>query len=79
EDKLNGFFDTAKINNNLITLKNQMRINSDETTVQWIRNLIDYQTVNNIPHDNKGYEIKVFDTPNELEQSIRRKAQTTDS
>lgn len=79
EEKMNGFFDTAKINDNLITLKNQMRINSDETTVQWIRNLIDHQTVNNIPNDNKGYEIKVFDTPNELEQSIRRKARTTDS
>ncbi|MDT3919848.1 DUF2075 domain-containing protein, partial [Staphylococcus saprophyticus] len=46
---------------------------------EWIRNLVDNQKVQNIPYDKKGYEIKVFDNPNELEQSIKDKAQNTDS
>ena len=52
-----------------------MRINSDETTFNWIRNLIDNQTINKLPKDSKGYEIKVFDSPNELEVAIKDKAQ----
>ena len=78
-DKLNYHFDSAKNKNNHIILRNQMRINSDETTIEWIRNLVDNQKVQNIPYDKKGYEIKVFDNPNELEQSIKDKAQNTDS
>ncbi|MBO1221974.1 DUF2075 domain-containing protein [Staphylococcus nepalensis] len=78
-DKLNYYFDYAKNKNNHITLKNQMRINSDESTINWIRNLIDNQVINNIPFDNKGYEIKVFNTPEELEKTIRDKAQNTES
>ena len=50
-----------------------MRINSDETTFNWIRNLIDNQTINKLPKDSKGYEIKVFDSPNELEVAIKIK------
>ncbi|UBV40165.1 DUF2075 domain-containing protein [Staphylococcus xylosus] len=78
-DKLNYHFESAKNKNNHIILKNQMRINSDEATIDWIRNLIDKQVINNIPYDNKGYEIKIFDAPNELEQSIKDKAQNTNS
>jgi len=79
KDKLNKYFECAKNKNNHVTLKNQMRINSDETTIHWIRNLVDNQTIKNIPYDNKGYKIKIFDTPDELEKSIRDKAQNTDS
>ncbi|WP_436966029.1 DUF2075 domain-containing protein [Staphylococcus shinii] len=78
-DKLNYYFDYAKNKNNHIILKNQMRINSDESTNNWIRNLIDNQVINNIPFDSKGYEIKVFDTPNELEKAIKDKSQHTES
>ncbi|MCG7338835.1 DUF2075 domain-containing protein [Staphylococcus sp. ACRSN] len=78
-DKLNYYFDSAKIKNNHIRLKNQMRINGDEATVNWIRNLVDNQKISNIPYDNKGYEIKIFDTPNELKKAINDKSQNTDS
>ena len=56
-----------------------MRINSDDSTVKWIRNLVDNQTINTIPKDKKGYEIKIFDTPVDLENAIRNKAQHIDS
>ncbi|MGX9977229.1 DUF2075 domain-containing protein [Staphylococcus gallinarum] len=78
-DKLNYYFDNAKIKNNHIKLKNQMRINSDDETINWIRNFVDNQTITNIPYDNKGYEIKIFDTPNELQKAINDKSQITDS
>ncbi|MBW0762230.1 DNA/RNA helicase domain-containing protein [Mammaliicoccus lentus] len=78
-DKLNYYFDCAKNKNNHITLKNQMRINSDEATINWIRNLVDDQVINNIPFDKKGYEIKIFDTPMELKKSIKDKSQNTES
>lgn len=78
-DKLNEYFDVTKSKNNLVTLKNQMRINSDDSTVKWIRNLVDNQTINTIPKDKKGYEIKIFDTPVDLENAIRNKAQHIDS
>lgn len=78
-DKLNEYFDVTKSKNNLVTLKNQMRINSYDSTVKWIRNLVDNQTINTIPKDKKGYEIKIFDTPVDLENAIRNKAQHTDS
>lgn len=78
-EKLNYYFDNAKIKNNHIKLKNQMRINSDDETINWIRNFVDNQTITNIPYDNKGYEIKIFDTPNELQKAINDKSQSTDS
>lgn len=78
-EKLNDYIECAKNKNNHVTLKNQMRINSDEKTVKWIRNLVDNKKINNIPRDKKGYDIKIFDSPEELESCIREKAQSTDS
>ncbi|MDO0957351.1 DUF2075 domain-containing protein [Mammaliicoccus sciuri] len=78
-EKLNNYIECAKNKNNHVTLKNQMRINSDEKTVKWIRNLVDNKKINSIPRDKKGYDIKIFDSPEELESCIREKAQSTDS
>ncbi|MCD8771471.1 DUF2075 domain-containing protein [Mammaliicoccus sciuri] len=78
-EKLNNYIECAKNKNNHVTLKNQMRINSDEKTVKWIRNLVDNKKINDIPRDKKGYDIKIFDSPEELESCIREKAQNTDS
>ncbi|WP_154837025.1 DUF2075 domain-containing protein [Staphylococcus sp. Marseille-Q1834] len=79
EDQLEKYFNDSQSKNNHIILRNQMRINSDEITFNWIRNLIDEQTINNIPNDSKGYEIKIFDSPDMLEKEIRNKAQNTES
>ncbi len=78
-EKLNDYIECAKNKNNHVTLKNQMRINSDEKTVKWIRNLVDNKKIDDIPRDKKGYDIKIFDSPEELESCIREKAQSTDS
>lgn len=78
-EKLNDYIECAKNKDNHVTLKNQMRINSDEKTVKWVRNLVDNKKINDIHRDKKGYDIKIFDSPEELESCIREKAQSTDS
>ncbi len=59
--------------NNYIELKNQMRIHSSKETVQWIRNIIDLQEVGPIPHDELGYDLRIFESPQELETAIVEK------
>ena len=56
--------------NNYIELKNQMRIHSSKETVQWIRNIIDLQEVGPIPHDELGYDLRVFESPQLLQDAI---------
>ena len=69
----------AQLNGNLMYLSNQMRINSDKATVDWIRSLIDEQEVGKIPADSKNYDIQIFDSPEELHAAIKAKAQSQDS
>ncbi|MBM9560635.1 DUF2075 domain-containing protein [Limosilactobacillus fermentum] len=57
---------------NLIELKNQLRIDANESTIQWVRDLVDRQKVGKLQPDSK-YEIKVFDSPKDLENAIQIK------
>ncbi|MDT3993959.1 DUF2075 domain-containing protein, partial [Mammaliicoccus fleurettii] len=76
---LDKLINSAREKDNHIKLKNQLRINSGIETINWIRTIIDKQIVNPIPIDSKGYEIKIFDSPNDLQNKIRNKATKTDS
>lgn len=57
---------------NLIELKNQLRIDANESTIQWVCDLVDHQKVGKLQPDSK-YEIKVFDSPKDLENAIQIK------
>lgn len=57
---------------NVIYLKNQMRIDASQATIDWLRNLIDNGIINKIPQDSK-YQIKVFKTPEEMQKAIEKK------
>lgn len=57
---------------NLIELKHQLRIDANESTIQWVRDLVDHQKVGKLQPDSK-YEIKVFDSPKDLENAIQIK------
>lgn len=57
---------------NLIELENQLRIDANESTIQWVRDLVDHQKVGKLQPDSK-YEIKVFDSPKDLENAIQIK------
>ncbi|WP_443255851.1 DUF2075 domain-containing protein [Streptococcus sp. S784/96/1] len=62
----------ASLKGNLIKLNNQMRIKSSPDTFEWIRNIIDKCVITDLKYD-QDYDIKIFDTPLELQQAIREK------
>ena len=49
-----------------------MRINSNKKTAEWIRNLVDYRSISNIPKDDI-FELKIFDSPITLKKAIFEK------
>ena len=63
----------------MVYQSHEMRINSDKATVNWIRSLIDEQEVGEIPSDSKNYDIRNFDSPEELHAAIKVKAESQDS
>lgn len=74
QDELEKIKAMSKENDNYIFLTNQMRIEAEDQTIDWIRHLIDKQTVLNIPKDKKGYEIKVFEDANQMHKAIKEKS-----
>ena len=58
---------------NLIPLHQQLRIQASHEVVHWIDQFTKERKIDTIPRDNK-YEIKIFDTPNEMDFEIEKKA-----
>lgn len=79
EDTLQQIIESSQQNDNYIRLLNQMRIHADKQTIHWIRNLVDNRTIENIPKDSLGYEIKVFESPKSLYEEIKSKNENKDS
>ncbi|ASN62205.1 DUF2075 domain-containing protein [Latilactobacillus curvatus] len=78
--QLDNLLDEVEQQGNLVTLNKQLRINAGAATIGWIRGLIDRGMVKPLPkHDEKGYEIKLFDTPQALQNAIETKAKNEDS
>lgn len=57
---------------NIIRLENQMRMQANSKTSQWIKDFIYKQKIKPLPQDD-NYEIKFLDNPYELEQAIKEK------
>ena len=53
-------------------LKDQLRIDANDQTIEWIHRLIDEGTIGPIPKDRK-YEIKIFDSPMLMQNAIEQK------
>ena len=62
----------ANLAGNLIELRNQMRINANPATIDWIRSIIDEGEINKLKKDTQ-YDIKCFDSPLELQNAIKSK------
>lgn len=56
----------------IVKLPDQLRLQAGEETVRWIRNLIDYGVIGEIPSDPEGYELRIFENPADLEAAIRK-------
>lgn len=75
EDKqLKKLRNKAIKNDNYIKLENQLRIHANKETIDWIDSFTKDRKIKQIPKDLGGYDIKIFDTPKELEKEIRSKA-----
>lgn len=62
----------ARLSGNLIELNNQMRIKASESTISWIRNIIDKREITKLKEDN-NYDIQIFNSPKELQDAIKLK------
>ena len=64
----------AKDTHNYLTLKNQLRMQADEKVLAWIDSFTKERMVQKIPKSSVNYEIRIFDSPDELDCEIRKKA-----
>ena len=71
---LNQYRELAKCQNNYFELKNQLRIKSSEEMVEWIDDFTKKRKVSTVPKNNGGYEIRIFESPLELEKALKEKA-----
>ena len=71
---LNQYRELAKCHNNYFELKNQLRIKSSEEMVEWIDDFTKKRKVSTVPQNSGGYEIRIFESPLELEKALKEKA-----
>lgn len=74
EDTINQYIKIAKDNDSYIELKKQMRMVASKEVVNWIKKICDEGVLEKLSKNRKGYDIKIFDTPRELEKAIKEKA-----
>ena len=75
---LQGFKSLAIEQNNFIKLDHQLRMNCAETTAEWIRRFVFDHAIDRFVSDSKGYEVKSFDSPDELYKAIEKKSKEKD-
>ena len=71
---LNHFREKAKHAKNYYELKNQLRIKASRDVIDWIDTFTKEKNILNIPSNQGGYELQIFDNPIELEHAIKEKA-----
>jgi len=71
---LHEYKELAKRQNNYFELKNQLRIKSSKEVVDWIDDFTKKQKVSTVPRNNGGYEIRIFESPYDLEKALKEKA-----
>lgn len=75
---LNQYRKLAKCQNNYFELKNQLRIRASEEIVEWIDDFTKKRKVSPVPQYGGGYEIRIFESPLDLEQALKGKAADED-
>jgi DUF2075 family protein/archaellum biogenesis ATPase FlaH/predicted GIY-YIG superfamily endonuclease len=77
-DELLEVIHQANLAGNYIKLHDQLRINGNAETVNWIRDVVDKQRIMNIPKDEK-YDLQVFRSPEQMYEAIKKKAKNEKS
>ena len=76
---LNSYKNEAIMKDNYIELKKQLRMDADKETIDWIDNFTKKQKISKIPKDSRGYEIRIFESPEDLDRIITNKAEEGNS
>lgn len=76
---LEQYRNQAKLEENHIVLKKQLRMQADLATMDWIDSFTKERRVKKIPNTFGGYAIKIFANPELLDLEIQRRAQESDS
>lgn len=71
---LDKFRNQAKTADNYFVLKDQLRIRASKEVVDWIDQFTKEKQLLPIPSNRGGYDIRIFDSPMELEKALKRKA-----
>lgn len=64
---------------NYITLSHQFRMQCADTTAGWLKRLVIEKAVDAFIKDDKGYEVRSFNTPADLYNAIKKKSELNDS
>lgn len=70
---VNQIRDISKRQGNYIRMVNQLRMNCAPKTMEWIDGITKDQVIKRLPKDSEGYEVRIFDTPSELQAAIKEK------
>lgn len=76
---LEQYRNQAKLEENHIVLKKQLRMQADPATMDWIDSFTKERRVKKIPNTFGGYAIKIFANQELLDLEIQRRAQESDS
>lgn len=79
EETINNFINMAKDNKSFIELSIQMRMRANKQIASWLKKIYTDGILEKAPKHRDKYEIKVFDTPIELEKAIKIKADSKDT
>ena len=76
---LNAYRNQAKALDNYIVLDKQLRMHADEATIDWIDSFTKNGELKKIPNSSVDYTIRVFDSPESLDNEIKKRANESDS
>lgn len=74
QEDIDKFISKAKSNNSYIELKKQMRMIASKEVTKWLSDICNEGIVSRLSKKRNGYDIKIFDSPNDLENAIKEKA-----
>lgn len=72
--RLKHYKELSKQQNNYFELKNQLRIKAPKEVINWIDDFTKNKRISKIPENQGEYEIKIFNSPYELESELKKKA-----
>ena len=75
---LEYFKNLSYLQGNMVYLSQQLRMkDAADTTIKWLNDFVVHRTILPFPPD-PNYDLRVFDSPEELEHAIREKAESED-